>query len=205
MRVLLLALGICLINLVSFGQNKGNYIVIINNDSIQIDLNNEYQYKSSSGDKLTIKVVQPNILTYSDDMVSFEYDKSLSVSNSKIEEGIEQCMIVKSTGNGFIVQKYKTLNPGSLTQLMLNELTKESISYGYSKTQEKFEKKLLSGETIKGIQATLTYNGEKEVYTVATYGSKDKGIIVVTMLLNEDFKEDKEIIDLFLETLKVNK
>ena len=200
----ILTLGAFLISSMIFAQNQGNYIIIINNDSIQIDLNNDFEYKTTSGEELTIRVTQPDILTYSDDMISFNYDKSLGVSNSIIDEGIEQCMIMKSTGNGFMVQKYQTINPSSLTQLMLNEIIKESINYGYSKTEKKFKKKLKSGQTIEGIQATLTYKGEKEVYTVATYGAKDEGIIVVTMLLSEDYKEDNEIIELFLETLEIN-
>ena len=196
-------LGALLISLISYSQEKGNYIIIINNDSIQVDLNKNIQYKKSSGEELTIKVIQPQILTYSDDMISFNHDKSLSVSDSKIEEGIEQCMIMKSTGNGFMIQKYKTIDPSSLTQLMMNEITKESVNYGYAKTEKPFKKKLKSGQTIEGIQATLTYKGENEVYTVATYGAKDEGVIVVTMLLSEDYKDDKKIIDLFLETLEI--
>ena len=73
------------------------------------------------------------------------------------------------------------------------------------KRKRNSEKKIKSGETIEGVEATLTYKGEKEVYTVATYGAKDEGIIVVTMMLNDDFKEDKKIIDLFLDTLSIKK
>ena len=199
----IITLGALLIGFISFAQNQGNYFIIINNDSIQVNLNNDLQYKTSSGEELTIRITQPEILTYSDDMISFSHHKSLSVSDSKIAEGIEQCMIFKSTGNGFMVQKYRTINPSSLTQLILNEITKESISYGYSKTEREFKKKLKSGQTIEGIQATLTYKGENEIYKVATYGGKDQGIIVVTMLLSEDYPEDKEIIELFLETLVI--
>lgn len=197
-----MTLGMILIGSLTFAQESGNYIVIINNDSIRINLNEDHKHKTSSGEELTIKVIQPDILTYSDAMISFNYEKSLSVSNSVIEVGIEQCMVVKSTGNGFLVQKYSTLDPSGLTELMLNELTKESVSYGYTKKEKKFKKKLSSGQTIEGIQATLKYKGESEIYTVATYGGKDEGIIVITMLLNDDF-DDKKIIDLFLDTLKI--
>lgn len=186
-------------------QTSGNYIVIINSDSIPVDLNGSFEYKPKSKQPLTIKVIQPEILTYSDDMISFQYNKALSVSNSRIDEGIEQCMIMRSTGNGFMVQKYTTLDPSSLTRLMLNEITKESINYGYQKTEEDFKKTLKSGQTIEGIKAVLTYKGERETYTVATYGQKDEGIILVTMLLNEDYAEDKAIIDLFLDTLTLNR
>jgi len=200
-----MALGTLLIGLTCFAQNQGNYIIIINSDSIHVNLDDELQYKTPSGEELRIEVIQPEIITYSDDMISFSHHKSLSVSDSKIDEGIEQCMIMKSTGNGFMVQKYRTFNPGGLTQFMLNEIIKESISYGYSKTEEEFSKELVSGQTIEGIRATLEYNGEKEVYTVAAYGEKDEGVIIVTMLMSEDYPEDEEIIDLFLETLEIKK
>lgn len=186
-----------------FAQNNGNYILIVNNDSIRIDLNKEVPYKINSRKELKLKLIQPDILTYADDMIAFNHDKTLSVSNSDIGDGIEQCMVMKSTGNGFMVQKYKTLDPSSLTRLMLNEITKESISYGYSKTEVPFSKTLVSGQTIEGTTATLTYRGEKEIYTVATYGEKDQGIIVITMHLTDNAK-DQEIIDLFLDTLRLN-
>ncbi len=204
MKLSLIVILIVLSTSLTFAQNSGNYIIIINGDSLFIDLENSYQYKTDKGESVTLKVTQPDILSYTDNMISFKHDKSLRVSNTVIAEGIEQCAIMKSTGNGFMVQKYKTIDPSSLTQLMLTEITKESVSYGYSMSEEKFEKKLLSGQTIEGIQATLTYKGEKEVYVVATYGGKDEGIIVVTFLLSEDYlSEDKPMIDLFFETLKI--
>lgn len=183
-------------------QDKGNYILIIENDSVRIDLNNEFKYTITSGKEVNFKLIQPDILTYADDMISFDHDNSLSVSNSVIDEDIEQCMVMQSTGNGFLVQKYKKINPAGFTRLMLDEITKESISYGYTSEETPFLKTLLSGQTIEGIQATLTYRGEKEIYTVATYGEKDKGVIVMTMSLSDN-KTDHRIIDLFLETLQL--
>jgi hypothetical protein len=199
----ILTLAALLVAFTSFAQKHGNYIVIINNDSIPVYLDNDIKYKTKAGEELTVKITQPDVLTYSDDMISFSYQKAYSVSNSEIDEGVEQCMILTSTGNGFIVQKYNTINPSTLTQLMLNEVTKESVAYGYKKTEKQFKKKLKSGQTIEGVEATLTYAGEKEVYTVATYGAKDKGIIVLTVLLSEDFPDDKKIIELFLDTLEI--
>ena len=185
-------------------QEQGNYVVVINNDSIKIALDKAYTYTTSSGENLAIKVVQPKRLTYDDGMISFKYDKSNSVSNTIIGDGVEQCMILKSTGNGFMIQKYESLDPSSLTQLMLNEITKESISYGYVMEEKPFKKVLGSGHQLEGVQATLTYKGEKEIYTVATYGHKDQGVIVVTMLLSEDFvAADKPLIDLFLNSLQL--
>lgn len=199
----LLLIVLLAMNWAAQAQKNGNYILIINNDSIPIDINESTQHKTATGEMLNIQLIQPSILTYSDDMISFKHHQSLSVSNSKIQNGIEQCMILKSTGNGFMVQKYSTIDPSSLTQLMLNEITKESISYGYTKKEKPFRKRLKSGQVIKGVQATLSYKGEEQIFTVATYGEKDQGIVVVTILINEEFKEDAQIIDLFLDTLRI--
>lgn len=197
-----LTLVIILIHSITYSQKSGNYILIINNDTINVDLDKDISYKTASGETLTIQVTQPEILEYSDDMISFSYQRSLGVSNAKIDDGIEQCMVMKSTGSGFMVQKFKTINPSGLTRFMLNEIIKESINYGYVKTEKEFKKKLLSGETIEGVQATLKYNDDTEIYTIATYGNKDQGIIVVTMQLNDDF-DDTHIIELFLNTLRI--
>ena len=193
-----------ILGFLSYSQTQGNYIIVINGDSVRIDLSSEIDYKTKGGEKLKINLVQPEILTYSDNMISFSHNKAFTVSNTTIQEGIDQCMIVNSTGNGFMVQKYEIMDPSPLVELMLNELTKESVNYGYKLTKKDYSRKIKSGQTIEGVQATLTYKGDKEVYTVATYGQKDEGIIVVTMLLNDDFEEDQEIIDLFLNTLSIN-
>lgn len=198
-----LALALTVISFAGISQEEGNYILVINNDSILINLDGTVDYKTPKGEALSIQLTQSDIQTYSDEMISFRHDKSLNVSNTMIEEGIEQCMILRSTGNGFMVQKYTTFDPTGFVDIMVNELTKESVNYGYTKSEKPFKTKLRSGQTLEGVQATLKYKGEKEVYTVATYGEKDEGVLVVTMLLNDDFQEDKKIIDLFLETLEI--
>lgn len=200
-KIILLFLALVLCSNI-FSQESENYILIIDNDSIKINLNTEYSHKINSGKNLTVQIIQPKILTYQDEMISFNYDKSLNVSTTKIDEGIEQCMLMNAMGNGIIIQKYSTMNPTDLTDFMLSEITKESISYGYTKEEEPFEKKLADGKTIIGKKATLNYKGEDEVYTVAAYGAKDEGIIVLTMMLSTDF-ESKSMIDLFWNSLKI--
>ncbi|MCB9204119.1 MAG: hypothetical protein H6603_03990 [Flavobacteriales bacterium] len=184
---------------------QGNFMLLVNGDSVYLDLNNPTQYVTKKGEKLNIELTQPAVLTYSDDMVSFNHSKQFSVSNTVIEQGIEQCMIINSTGNGFMLQKYSTINPSMLVPLMVNELTKESVSYGYKKEERDVKLKLVSGQEIKGTEAKLTYKGETEIYTVYAWGGKDEGVLVVTMLLSEDYwDDDLPFIDLFLKTLRIH-
>lgn len=113
---------------------------------------------------------------------------------------------MKATGTGYMIQTYKNFNPTFLIDLMLSEVTKESVSYGYSKKDKNFEYKLTSGQTLKGKTATLEYKGEEEVYTVAAYGSKDEGILVMTMLFtDDDYRDaDKALLAQLFSTLKLN-
>ena len=202
-RIILMAILLAGLPKLSVAQ-PGNYIILLNGEKITIDLGEIKEHKTKSGEVLSLQLLQPEILTYSDKMISFQYYRGGNVTNTEIAEGIEQCMFVKASGNGFMIQKYETLNPTMLTNLMVNELTKESLNYGYTMEEEPVQFKIKSGEVLEGIQATLTYKGENEVYTVTSYGEKDEGIIVVTMLLSEEFKvEDQPIIDLLLNSLEI--
>ena len=185
-------------------QNGGNYVIIINGDSVQVDLSKPIEHTTANGETMNLELLQSEILTYADELISFKYNKAYSVSKSVIEEGITQLMVMSSTGNGFMVQEYDGMDPSGLTSFILDEIVKESLSYGYKKKEKDFKHDLRSGQTIEGVQATLTYKGEKEIYTVAGYGGKDEGLLVVTMLLTEEYaEEDKPLIDLFLDTLRI--
>ena len=55
-----------LISLTSYSQNKGHYIIIIDNDSIQVDLDSDFQYKTSSGEELTIRIDNGQVKAFMD-------------------------------------------------------------------------------------------------------------------------------------------
>jgi hypothetical protein len=204
MKTNILLLVFLTTSFVLFSQNK-NYILIIDGDSIAIDINQELKH-SIKGKKIDLKLVQPKDLIYSDDLISFQYPNDLNVAKTPVDEDIEQLMVMKATGTGYMVQTYKSFNPTLLIDIMLNEITKESVSYGYSKEVKNFERKLSSGQTLKGKTARLEYKGEEEVYTVAAYGSKDEGILVMTMLFTDDNdrKADEGLLKQFFSSLKIN-
>lgn len=185
-------------------QEKGNYLLIVNQDTIRLNLDETKNYKTGK-ENLKIKLIQPLLLSYQDEYLSFDYSKSLSLSKDEIEKGVLQMSALTSAGNGFILQKYSTINPTSLNALMIQELTKESVSYGYQMAQEPYTLTLKSGQELTGTKATLEYNGDIQEFIVATYGKKDQGILVISMINTSDFIErDKPIIDQFLNSLKIS-
>jgi hypothetical protein len=90
-----------------------------------------------------------------------------------------------------------------LVPMMLNELTKKSVDYGYSMTQEKVTRTLKSGIILKGLKATLKYKGDEACWEVLSYGKKDAGILVMTQIDKEFAKTDERIHNHFWNTLKL--
>lgn len=203
MKTSFFAFSILLFTIGANAQNK-NYTVKIGDKEVGINLDEEVQIELPNGDSTTVEISQAAELSYESQMVSFKYPSNVSVSDTEIDDDITQSTVLNANGSGYLIQQYYTFDPSMLIDLMLNEITKESVSYGYKMKKEKFSKKLSSGEELEGTTATLTYKGEQEEYTVAAYSGKDEGILIVTMLLDQETKdEDEEMIDLFIDSLRI--
>ena len=138
-------------------------------------------------------------------MYSFSHLKDFKVTKTEINPSIEQSSIMTSGGTGLIIQEYTSLNPTSLNEIMLNEMTKESISYGYALERSTYKRKLISGQEIEVTKAVLRYNDDINIYEVASVGKKDAGILVVTIKMDENIKSPgQKLIDLMWETLRFN-
>jgi len=130
--------------------------------------------------------------------------KELKVEKTIIDGGIEQLMLMTAEGSGFLIQKYSTVNPTNFNELMLSEVTKESVSYGYKLTREDYERDLTSGLKIKIDRAVLTYNNEVNIYEIATIGKKDSGLLLMTMKMNDSKNSlGEKLINLIWDTLEI--
>ena len=201
MKKILIFILLLSISHIIISQTNSNYILVINGDSIPINLNKDYKHKLNKKN-VSIKLIQPLTLSYSDDVISFKYPNDLSVSKTQIEKSIQQLMVMTATGSGYMIQTYSGFDPSALTQLMVNEITKESVTYGYTKEEEEIEFNLVSGHVLKGLKATLKYKDDTEIYTVTAYGGKDEGIMVITMYLSNEYKND-DVINLLMDSLSI--
>ncbi len=189
-------------------QTQTNYKLIVNEDTLNISLDEWYELEIDTREKINFLLTQPRHLSYKTEMFEFMYPNDKSVSKTQIDIGINQSMVVSAGGNGYLIQEYNSMNPTFLTEFMLEEVVKESVEYGYARTDKKFKHKLASGHIIEGLQASLTYKGDTEIYTVASYGKKDAGILVMTMSFDDQYEDDydiddKKMIELFLNTLRI--
>jgi hypothetical protein len=106
-------------------------------------------------------------------------------------------------GTLVLIQEYSKMNPASLVNLMLQELTKEQINYGYKMQKEAYSQTLKDGTKVTGKRAILKYNDDEEYWTVLAYGKKDRGLLVITKIDKENLESEKNIIELMWETLQI--
>lgn len=185
------------------GEEYKNYEITIDGKTYDLNLNEEIQVMDKSGKTVTIVLRKKPYTEYSDQIVSFQHKSELSVSSQDLGVGITQLISATAFGTLIMVQEYSNMEPSMLVPIMLKELTKESVEYGYKMTQEEVTRKLKSGVTLKGLKATLKYKGEESYWEVLAYGKKDIGVLVITQIDKEFIKTDKEVHIHFWNTFKL--
>jgi hypothetical protein len=187
----------------SFAADTANYEVTINGEIYDVSLGQEYQAQLASGQVVTFKIGKKAIMTYRDDFISFKHKSELSISTTDLGSGIRQTMTNTAVGTLILFQEYTSMNPTSLVNLMLQELTKEQTNYGYKMNKQSTSKTLKDGSTLKGKIAILTYGEEEEHWSVLAYGKRDKGVLVITKINKEYMDREKDILDLMWASLDI--
>lgn len=194
--LMLFLLGYCT---TTFGQS--DYVMYVNDESFDLTLDKEYQI-SINDELVTLKVKAKDTLQYDDILYRFKYSKDYKVSKLVVDEGIEQIMLMTAEGSGIVIQQYTNLNPSMLNEMMINEVTKESLNYGFKLSREDYERELISGQKIQVDKAVLKYKDETNIYEVASIGNKDEGIIIMSMRMDDVIgTKGQQIIDLMWDSM----
>lgn len=181
-----------------------DYNLQVNDTIINIALDKKYDL-TVNGQKITLKVSSKDTLVYNAGAYSFKYFKDLKVSKTTVAEGVEQIAILTAEGSGFLIQKYDNIDPSKLNEMMLNEVTKESISYGFESKRTDYKRKLRSGQNIDVNKMFLKYKDDINIYEVGSLGKKDSGIIIMTIRMDEDDKTNgNQAIELLWNSLEFN-
>jgi hypothetical protein len=184
------------------GSAQEDYTIYIDGVPYKVALNNKYDV-TLNGKKVSLSLKLNDTLTYSDQFVSFLYPSGFSVSRTQVDGGLEQVTILTADGSGLIIQKHTSLNPTTMNEMLLSEMTKESVGYGYVLTRQDYKKKIISGQTININKAVLKYKDEVNIYEVTSLGKKDEGVIVMTIKMDDDkTSAGQKLIDLMWSTLR---
>jgi hypothetical protein len=128
----------------------------------------------------------------------------MAVTRTKLSDGIVQHLLATAVGTVVVVQDYAALNPVSLDQLMLQEMTKESVQAGGRLTQQKASRTLADGKELTGIRATVKTRTESVDYEILGYGKVDQGVMVITRIDRENTATDQAVLDRFWSSLELN-
>lgn len=184
----IILLLLCTVSLLN-AQENSNYTITINGETFDYTLDKEFEYKAKKNETIKISVSQKEILTYNDGIITFQYSKNFPISVTPEIDGVKQLTAIGSDGSGLIIQEYKDFDPSLMIDLMLNELTKESVDYGYTETISEIEIKIKGGKILKGKKSILEYQGIIDEWTVVSFSRKDSGVIIAAMNI------DKETVD----------
>jgi hypothetical protein len=187
-----------------YAQEGSNYTITINGESFEYSLGETIEYDAKKKGPLKISVSQKDNLTYNDGIIVFNHPKSFPISETQLDEGIKQITAINSSGMGFIIQEYEGINPSLMVDLMLNEVTKESVEYGYSETISSVEFNTKDNKVLKGKKSVLEYQGVVDEWVVVTYSWKDGGVLIATMAVDTtDPNVDANFADNFYKSLRI--
>ncbi|HEV7779753.1 MAG TPA: hypothetical protein VGO58_00725 [Chitinophagaceae bacterium] len=201
MKLFLCSLAL-LVVITGDAQSKKNYVLEINGDTVSVSLDEPAVLKTKNGQTLNIKLKQKERLTFEDSTLSFQYTPGFTVSVKHFED-IDQILCISGSGNSFLIQKYKDVNPETIGDYMLGEITQESIDAGYKETKKDVSKTLRSGKVIKGKQSTLVLDDEKNMYAVYPVKVKKGGFMIVMIIVDPADDKEMKCLDVFWKSLSI--
>ncbi|CAN7573205.1 hypothetical protein [Mesorhizobium sp. LjNodule214] len=150
-----------------------------------------------------VRIDRNDFATFSGATFSFVHPSNISITKSDLSDSITQYLMASALGTIVLVQEYDKMNPVSLNQLMLQEMTKESVQAGGTLTQEPTTRKLADGKELTGIKATVKTRTDGADFEIVGFGLADQGLLFITRIGDQDVATEKPLIDKFWENLKV--
>jgi hypothetical protein len=184
--------------------DAGNYELTIGGHTMPVDLGKEYKVTTPGGESVTVMLRQREVLTHDEALFSLRYPSSLNLSaTTAVDKEISQVIAISGLGNGFVLQAYTSMNPSLLVDAMLDESIKQDLAFGFKLDKKPFSRELSSGQTMTGVEATLTYQGQTKHITVSAYGKRDQGLLLITIMHPDMAATDGAILDTLWASLKL--
>ena len=181
----------------------GNYLLTIDGKPYELDIGEMTTATLQNGQKVQVKLEKKDIATFKTEMFSFNHPSGFAPSKTDLGDGVYQTIMATPSGTTVMIQEYTGLNPCGLIDMLVTELTKEEVHYGYTITKRDVSKNLAEGHTVMGKLVVSKYRKDEYQRNVLCYGAKDAGLIIVTQIDNDTPSEDKAMIDLFWKTLTI--
>lgn len=180
------------------------YRLTVDGVAADIDAGESAEITLPDGRKVTARLERNEFATYAGERFSFVHPSTMAVTKTQLSDTIVQHLLATAVGTVVVVQDYAAVNPVSLDQLMLQEMTKETVQAGGELTQQKTSRKLADGKELTGLKATVKTRTESVDYEVLGYGGTDQGVMVITRIDADNAGTDQPLIDRFWQSLTID-
>ncbi|WP_192183822.1 hypothetical protein [Mesorhizobium amorphae] len=170
---------------------------------VDIDPGEDVDVTLPGGKTSKVRTDRNDFATFSGATFSFVHPSNISITKSDLSDSITQYLMASALGTIVLVQEYDQMNPVSLNQLMLHEMTRESVQAGGTLTQEPTTRKLADGKELTGVKATVKTRTDSADFEIVGFGLADQGLLFITRIGDQDVATEKPLIDKFWENLKV--
>lgn len=182
----------------------GDYVLTIDGKQSEVDIGEEAIIELPDGRNIRVTLEKKAIASFKLENLSFDHPSRLSPSRTDLGDGMFQTMMASPLGTLVLIQEYTTINPCSLIDMMLNELTKEETEYGYKITKSPSTRRLSNGAQLKGKMAVSKYRGDEYTRHVLCYEARDAGIMIITQLEKAAPQEDLTMVETFWKSLDIS-
>ena len=180
----------------------GNLLLEINGQKFEISEDQVETLELKNGDELKVRLTKKSTATFDAPMFSVDHPGQMSASREDLGDGIHQTILVTPNGTLALVQEYETVDPSSLIDLLIDELTEEEVSFGYKLEKQEAEKTLADGSIAKGLKVVTTHEEEEYTRFVLTVSKDGQGLMLLSQFEKSAPEEDSAMIDQFWKTLR---
>jgi hypothetical protein len=202
-RSVLFAAMLAVVPTIAPADSPKTYKLTIGDVTIDIDPGETLDVTMPDGKQTKVTLALNEFATYSGEMFSFVHPTNVAVTKTELDPHIHQYLMASALGTLIIIQEYRTMNPTSLAQLMLEELTKETVQAGGERSQEPATKTLADGKQLSGLTAKVKTKADTTDFEILGYGTSDQGVLVVTRVDESNAGKERGMIDKFWESLKL--
>ncbi len=171
--------------------------------AVDIDPGESVDVTLPGGKAAKVTLERNDFATFSGDNFSFVHPSGVTISKSDLGDHITQYLMASAVGTLVVVQEYGAMNPVSLNQLMLQEMTKEAVQAGATLAQEPTTRKLAGGKELTGIRATVKARTDTDKYEIVGFGTADQGVLVITRIDGESEAAEASLLDKFWQSLDI--
>ena len=202
-RSTLFAAVIALASTAAHADNPKTYKLTIGDVTVDIDPGETLDVTMPDGKQTKVTLSLNDFATYAGAMFSFVHPTNVAVTKTELDPHIHQYLMASALGTLIIIQEYGSMNPTSLDNLMLQELTKETLAAGGELTQQPGSRTLPDGKQLTGLTAKVKTKADTTDFEILAYGTSDQGVLVVTRVDESNAAKEGAMIEKFWESLQL--